>query len=101
MATKYYFDRNKDQIVIVNDDTSQPLSGSDTVDVQYSHYPDELINDTDEPEIKEHLHLALVHGVLYKLLGEEHQLRMYRKLVADGRASSKNSSHMQVAQHDY
>ena len=101
MAYKYYFDRNKAELVVINNSNGAPLSGESTIDVLYSPYPEDLTEDNDEPEMKDHFQLALVHGVLYKLLGDSHQEKMYRKLIADARASSKNSSFMQVAQYDY
>jgi len=92
-------DRQRTKLTVIDD--SENAAGGTSIDVLYAHYPDELSNDADEPEIPEEFHIALVHGTIAKLFGDGHHEAEYMKQVRAARSSSKNSSFMSLKQYDY
>ena len=95
----YYLNRDKSKIIVIDGDEA-PVTDTE-VSMMYSYYPESLESDTEEPEIPDMYHLALVHGTISKLFGDAHHDAMYRRLIARARSSSKNSAFANLAQYDY
>lgn len=96
---QYYLNRNRTALTVI-DDTESPAGGTE-VSVMYSYIPGVMESDEDEPEFPEQFHIALVHGTLAMLFGDQRHERMYLEKIKEGRATSKNSAFMSLKQYEY
>jgi hypothetical protein len=96
---QYYLNRNRTALTVIDD--SEAAAGGTEVSVMYSYIPSSMESDEDEPEFPEQFHIALVHGTISLLFGDQRHEKMYFDKIKEARATSKNSAFMSLKQYEY
>jgi hypothetical protein len=90
----YYVDPQYKRLYIYDGDASSAT-------VFYTKIPDRLTSNTDEPEIDERYHPAIVNYVLFQITGNDRNYRNYLDKLRWARSRKNDFGPMTIRRYDY